>query len=77
MMRYKVLTVFIIGLIFMFSNVPSVFARTVTLSWNPNTESDLAGYKVFVGQQSNSYDTFYDVGKVEEYQLDLPSDEDN
>ncbi|MCK4378936.1 MAG: hypothetical protein KAW01_06305, partial [Deltaproteobacteria bacterium] len=76
-MRCKFLTVFIICLIFLFSNLSSPFARTITLSWNPNTENDLAGYKVFVGLASAEYDTFYSVGKVDEYQLDLPSDEDD
>lgn len=27
----------------------------VTLAWNPNTESDLAGYELFQGPASNSY----------------------
>lgn len=28
----------------------------VTLQWSPNTESDLAGYKVFYRQEGQSYD---------------------
>ena len=35
------------------------FAATVT--WNPNTEPDLAGYKVYAGTQSRVYTQTYDV----------------
>lgn len=32
------------------------------LVWNPNNESDLAGYKVYVGERARHYDTAYNVG---------------
>ena len=28
----------------------------VTVQWNPNSEPDLAGYKVYVGSESKHYD---------------------
>jgi hypothetical protein len=40
---------------------------TVNLAWNANTESDLAGYKVYVGTSSGVYSTTYNVGKVISY----------
>lgn len=39
------------------------------LSWDPNTESDLSGYKVYYGTTSKSYDNVKDVGKVTSYQI--------
>jgi hypothetical protein len=42
-------------------------ASTLTLAWNPNTEDDLAGYKVYYGVQSGNYDSIIDVGNVTQY----------
>lgn len=38
-----------------------------TLAWDANTESSLAGYKVYYGTASRDYDWFVDVGKVTTY----------
>lgn len=40
---------------------------TATLSWAPNTDSDLAGYKVYMGTTSGLYGTPVDVGNVTTY----------
>ena len=39
-------------------------AASVSLSWNPNTEIDLAGYKIHYGTASGSYTNSVDVGNV-------------
>ncbi len=36
----------------------------VTLAWDPNTESDLAGYKLYYGTKIGTYEKVLDVGKV-------------
>ena len=36
-------------------------AAPVTLAWNPNTESDLAGYRIYWGDASRSYTAHVDV----------------
>ncbi len=36
----------------------------VTLAWNANSESDLAGYKIHIGLTSGNYDTVIDVENV-------------
>ena len=39
-------------------------AASVSLMWDPNTEGDLAGYKVHVGTASRTYSESIDVGHV-------------
>lgn len=45
-------------------------AYAARLVWNANTEPDLAGYKVYRGQSSGSYDHVVDVGNVTEHQIE-------
>lgn len=42
----------------------SVFGATVRVSWNPNSEPDLDGYKVYYGTLSGTYARVLDVGAV-------------
>ncbi|MFQ5843324.1 MAG: CFI-box-CTERM domain-containing protein [Thermodesulfobacteriota bacterium] len=50
-------------------------ANYLTLAWDPNTEPDLAGYRVYYGKSSGNYDHNIDVGNVVLYQLsDLDPD---
>lgn len=42
--------------------VPGAMAAEVTLSWDPNTEPDIAGYRIHYGLQSRSYSNAVDVG---------------
>jgi hypothetical protein len=48
-----------------FSFVTAAFAetRSVTLSWDANTEPDIAGYKVYWGTASGAYGQFSDVSQ--------------
>jgi len=39
-------------------------AAPVTLAWNPNTEPDLAGYRIYWGDASRSYTAHVDVPAV-------------
>ncbi len=48
---------------------PSTTAGSASLSWSANTDSDLAGYKVYVGTQSGVYAAPISVGQVTAYQL--------
>jgi purple acid phosphatase-like protein/fibronectin type III domain protein len=47
-------------------NAP-LFAVDVTLAWNPNSESDLAGYKLYYGTASHSYGSPVIVGNKTTY----------
>src|SRR2546427_12261921 len=44
-------------------------AAQVTLAWDPNTEPDLAGYKLYYGTSSGSYQFSVDVGNLTSYTL--------
>jgi len=43
---------------------PRLAAGILTLAWDPNTEDDLAGYKVYYGTRSGEYDFVINVGNV-------------
>jgi Fibronectin type III domain/Viral BACON domain len=42
---------------------------TATLTWNANSEADLAGYKVYMGNTSRSYSSPINVGKVTTFKV--------
>ena len=44
-------------------------AANVRLQWNPNSESDVSGYRVYFGTSSGSYSQSVNVGKVLDYTL--------
>ncbi len=46
-----------------------VEARDLNLAWDPNTESDVAGYKVYYGTASRAYTSSADVGNKTSYTL--------
>jgi len=47
---------------------PSI-AGGLLVTWNANTESDLAGYRIYYGTESSTYTNMVDVGKVTSYIL--------
>ena len=46
--------IFLFLLVFFFA-VTQSYALDVTLQWDPNTEPDLAGYKIYYGTESGNY----------------------
>lgn len=47
-----------------------LFAQSIVVTWNANTDSDLAGYKVYYGTTaSGTYGTVIDVGNVLTYTI--------
>jgi len=59
----------LIQLILFFVIVPLCHGESLYLGWNPNGESDLAGYKVYYGTSSGNYGNPIDVGNVTTYEL--------
>ncbi len=66
--------IFILALI-LFVSTTNVYSAQVTFAWNQNTETDLAGYKIYGGTSSRysdtfiKYDTFIDVGNQTSYTI--------
>jgi fibronectin type 3 domain-containing protein len=60
----------VIGFLFLLLLPEFSPAASVTVSWQPNTESDLGGYQVYYGTSSNFYSTFRDVGKATQWVVD-------
>ncbi|MBI5579619.1 MAG: fibronectin type III domain-containing protein, partial [Deltaproteobacteria bacterium] len=59
MLGFEIVVSVIIGVI-----ASNAMAAQVTLAWNPNTESDLAGYRIHYGTASGSYTVHTDVHNV-------------
>ena len=60
----------VLAALFWLVEVAVSWAGGVVVSWDPNTEADLMGYKIYYGTASRSYDHIIDVGKVVEYSID-------
>lgn len=59
----------ILVLLFVLFICNTVYSAQATLSWNPNSESDLAGYKIYYGNASRVYTTDIEVGNVTSYTI--------
>ena len=46
-------------------------AATVQVTWNPNTEPDLSGYKIYYGTASGVYGDPIDVGNVTGHVMEI------
>ena len=66
---YRNSIIILIGSILIFIFSQFAFAAQIKLAWNANTETDLAGYKVYWGTSSRSYGSPVDAGKVTQYTL--------
>ena len=52
-----------------FISPPAALTAQIKLAWNPNTESNLAGYKVYYGTNPRTYSAVINVGNVTTYTL--------
>ena len=65
--KLKALLLFL--LLILFANTHGQAATQVTLTWEPNPEPNLAGYKIHYGLQSRDYTSSIDVGNQTSYTL--------
>ncbi len=64
---YHVFISLVASTLILFLCISNVYSAQATLSWNPNSESDLAGYKVYYGNSSRSYSINVNVGNQTSY----------
>jgi len=72
MIKYKFLKnliIFILLSMFILISPQFLFSAQIKLAWDPNTEPDLAGYKIYWGRSSRSYENSVDVGNVTQFTL--------
>jgi hypothetical protein len=58
---------FLAAVVLLASRQVSAYGANVTLSWSPNSESDLAGYRLHYGTSSRNYSAVVNLGKVTNY----------
>ncbi|MBM4308143.1 MAG: hypothetical protein FJ123_15540 [Deltaproteobacteria bacterium] len=68
-LRFKHLIFVIICFFIIFLSSLFVSAAQLRLAWDPNTEPDLAGYKIYFGTNSKQYTSSIDVTNVNTYTL--------
>ena len=65
---FAFLAFFLFASIFVFP-LQKGHCNQVTLTWDPNTESDLAGYEIYYGTSSGNYQWNIDMGNATTYTL--------
>jgi hypothetical protein len=58
----SVFTLIAVILTIVLFGIPDVHAAEITLAWDQNSEPDIAGYRIYYGQESHSYTNVVDVG---------------
>ncbi len=62
-------TVFLVFSIVFLIQIPNAFPAQLTVGWDENTETNIAGYKLYYGTSSGNYTNTVDAGLQTEYTL--------
>jgi fibronectin type 3 domain-containing protein len=60
---------FFVSILILFQLATLANSAQLTLAWDPNTEPDVAGYRVYYGLLSDQYSNSVDVGNQTSYTL--------
>ena len=52
---------------------PPPTTKSITIAWDPNPETDIAGYRVYYGLASRDYVEVVDAGPVTQVTFDVPN----
>lgn len=63
---------FLRSIMMIFLQSPALGSQSVSLSWDPASDTGVAGYRVYCGTASRDYDTVMDVGNVTSASIPLP-----
>ena len=61
-LSFRVLILFLLPLVFSPLLIQHADAASVTLAWDPNSEPDVAGYRLYYGKTMGNYESVIDVG---------------
>ena len=67
------ITLFIALTLILVSSIHDVYSAQVTLEWDPNTQPDLAGYRLNYGTESRDHAEVIDVGNQASWQANKPT----
>ena len=65
-----VLMTILLGILLLILGFQKIYPAQINMTWNANTETDLAGYSVFIGKSSRSYDRSVDAGNTTSFVVD-------
>lgn len=66
---FRVSILFLLPIFLCVFFIQNADAASVTLAWDPNGEPDLAGYSLYYGMASGTYETVIDVGNQSTYTI--------
>lgn len=73
----KKVMILLTSLLVLLSVTVSASAETIKATWDPNSEADLAGYKIYSSRTDGGpYSLVADVGNVTEYTMDMSAEAD-
>jgi len=64
-----ILSLFFLGLPILTCPLGKAMAADITLAWDHNSEPDLAGYKLYLGNSPQNYSQFIDLGLTTQYTI--------
>jgi len=65
----SILSLFLSALLILTCLPAKALSADITLAWDHNSEPDLAGYRLYIGNSSQNYTEFIDLGLTTQYTI--------